>query len=92
MMMNNLKRRRQSNCQYSRNCGRCFNLANFSSIASQINVAIEGAVNTRIGDGKDKAESRQLSRLFRYWLAYEIREKSGIRWRLATEEHFFLMF
>jgi len=68
-------------------CGHCFGGERLSSVTSKINVAIEKAVNTRIGDEKDEAERKRLHRLFRYWLAKDIREKIGVGWREAKEEH-----
>lgn len=69
------------------NCGHCFGGEKLSPVASKINIAIERAVNTRIGDVKDEDERKRLHRLFRYWLSKEVREQIGVSWREAKEEH-----
>lgn len=68
-------------------CGHCFGGTDFINVASQINVAIENAVNTLIGDEKDEAERKRLHRLFRYWLSNEIRKNIGVSWKVATKEN-----
>jgi hypothetical protein len=63
------------------NCGHQLSATNIHTsdpVLAKVNVAIEEAISTRIGDA-DGSERKRLHRLFRMWLTAELRERLRLK-------------